>query len=172
LVVVSSCGGESPDSTPSPLPGGPGGGTGGGTTNVKVLTATITPVATTPGEQVPPPSQFTASIAGGGYGSGVLSFNGVNNNTSLTVAINIPGPGTYSLALGNPNNGIGTWIDSTGIYRSQTNNGGGTIRVTTATLGRITGTFDMVGHDFPAGVGSPQVRRVNITNGVFDITLP
>jgi len=71
--------------------------------------------------------------------------------------------------VGGGNAILASWVDSTGVYNTQTaSSGGGTITFTTATTSRITGTFSFVANDIPDG--NPAQKRVSVTNGVFDIT--
>ena len=128
----------------------------------KKLTATITPVATSQGQQVAGPTLFTAlNVTGALLANGTVGIAGTANGPSLNINLtNITGAGTYPITSA-------SWSDSTGVY-VVFNGGSGTITFTTATTARITGTFSFVANDIPSG--NPAQKRVNVTNGVFDIT--
>jgi len=156
FVSLPACGGKS-----STQPSG---------STTKKLSATITPVATSQGQQVAAPTAFVAAnVTGALLASGVLGIAGTNGGISLNInLVNVPtGPGTYQLA-GGPNGGLAGWSDATGVFNTQTGVGSGTLILTTATTARITGTFEFVANDLPAG--NPSQKRVAVTNGVFDIT--
>ena len=129
-----------------------------GNTSVKVLTATING------------TPFTAATLNGAYLGGSLSINGFNTLRSLTIsAINLTGPGTYSLSIGNQRERmvqsatapISSRRDSVAPARS---------RWTTATLFRLTGTFSFTAYTSAGGgLGNPVVT---VINGVFDISVP
>jgi hypothetical protein len=126
---------------------------------VKTLTATITPVPTSQGQQVGAPTAFTATnVTGALLTNATVGIAGTNSGVSL----NITAAGTYPITSA-------SWSDSTGVF-VVFNGGSGTITFTTATTSRITGTFSFVANDIPSG--NPAQKRVNVTNGVFDITNP
>jgi hypothetical protein len=84
-------------------------------------------------------------------------------------AINLTGPGTYSLNVGNPNSGLAMVGDGTGQFSSGFG-GTGTLVVTTAVLGHVKGTFTFTAYTSAGtGAGKPVVT---VTNGVFDLTNP
>ena len=131
---------------------------------VKVLTATINPVPTSQGQPVAAATFFTATNVNGALlAGGTVGIAGTNNGVSLNINLSgIPGPGTYPITSA-------SWSDSTGVY-VLFNGGSGTITFSTATSARLTGTFSFVANDLPNG--NPSQKRVNVTNGVFDITNP
>ncbi len=142
------CGGSSTD------PGG-----NGGTGSAKVLTATINGQA------------FTGVTVNAAYLNGSLTINGVNASRSISInAINVTGPGTIALGIGNPWSALAGVVDGNlGIFSSGYG-GTGTVTLTTATLGRVTGTFTFTGYTSAGtGAGKPVVT---VLNGVFDITNP
>jgi hypothetical protein len=84
------------------------------------------------------------------------------------VSNNITGPGTYPLNMGNANSALAQIIDgSVGTYSTGYLGGAGTITLTAATLGRITGTFAFTAYTV-AGTGAGQ-PVVTVQNGSFDI---
>jgi len=159
ITALPACGGKSSTTQPS------------GSTGVKKLTATITPTPTSQGQVVAGPTSFTAvNVTGALLSTGVLGIAGTSGGTSLNINLSgIFGPGTYQLA-GGPNGGLAGWVDSTGVFNTQTGTASGTIVLTTATTARITGTFSYVANDIPDG--NPAQKRVVVSNGVFDITVP
>ena len=149
-LTAIACGGASTD------PGGGGTTTGG---SAKVLTATINGVA------------FSATIVSGGYLNGLLTINGVNGLKTITInAGNVSGPSTISLNMGNAWSATGDVIDGNSGHFSSGIGGTGSLTLTTATLGRITGTFTFTGYT-SAGTGASK-PVVTVLNGVFDITNP
>jgi hypothetical protein len=148
--VSVGCGGDKP-TQPTPI-------------GVKTLTATITPVPTSPGQQVGPATAFVATNVNGALlANGTVGIAGTRNGPSLNINLtNITGAGTYPITSA-------SWSDSTGLF-GVFNGGSGTITFSTATTARIAGTFSFVANDIPSG--NPAQRRVNVTNGVFDITNP
>jgi hypothetical protein len=134
-------------------------GTGGPNTNAKVLTATING------------SPFTATTLVGAYLGGSLTINGFNSVRSLNIsAINLNGPGTYSLGLGNPNSALAQVADGTTGQFSTGYGGTGTLTLTIATLGHIKGQFTFTAYTSAGGgLGKPVVT---VLDGVFDITTP
>ena len=162
FVSLPACGGKSPTQSSGSSSG----------TNIKTLTATITPTPTSQGQQVAAPTAFVgANVTGALLATGVLGIAGTNGGTSLNInLVNIPlGPGTYNLA-GGANGGLAGWVGSNGVFNTQTGTSSGSIILTTATLARITGTFSFVANDIPDG--NPAQKRVVVSNGAFDITVP
>ena len=135
-------------------------GTGNTNTSTKVLTATINGTA------------FTATTVSGAYFNGTISINGSSNQRSLTIsAIGLNGPGTYSLTRGNPNSALAQVIGDAAAGTYSTGFGGaGSIKLTTAVLGHIKGTFTFTAYTVNGGgLGQPVVT---VQNGTFDITNP
>lgn len=155
-VSTGGCGGSNSTTLPSQTPTSQNG--------VKTLTATINPVPTSQGQQVAPPTSFTATnVTGGLLAGGTVGIAGTNNGVSLNINLtNIAVAGTYPITSA-------SWSDSTGVF-VLFNGGSGTITFSTATAARIAGTFSFVANDLPSG--NPAQKRVNVTNGVFDITNP
>jgi hypothetical protein len=131
---------------------------------VKTLTATIMPVPTSQGQQVAAPTAFAATNVNGALlANGTVGIAGTNNGPSLNINLtNITGAGTYPITSA-------SWSDSTGVF-VVFNGGNGTITFSTATTARIAGTFSFVANDIPGG--TPAQKRVNVINGVFNITNP
>lgn len=156
-LVLPACGGSSTKPSSS--------------TNIKKLTATITPTSTSQGQVVDPATSFAGNVVTGGLlANGTVGIAGVTSGLSLNINLtNIPGPGTYSLA-GGANGGTASWSGSNGLFATYVGSGSGSITFTMATTARITGTFAFVGNDIPDG--NPAQRRVVVSNGVFDITVP
>jgi Family of unknown function (DUF6252) len=150
-LASAGCGGSSSTTQPSQ-------------SGAKQLSASITPVATSQGQQVAAPSAFAATNVNGGLlATGAVGIAGTNNGVSLNINLtNIPGAGTYPITSA-------SWSDATGVF-VVANGGSGTITFSTATTARITGTFSFVANDIPSG--NPAQKRVNVTNGVFDIANP
>ena len=149
--VSGGCGGS--NSTTQPSQNG-----------VKTLTATITPVPTSQGQQVAAPTAFAATnVTGALLTNSTVGIAGTKNGPSLNINLtNINGAGTYPITSA-------SWSDSTGVF-VVFNGGSGTITFNTATTARIAGTFSFVANDIPSG--NPAQKRVNVTNGIFDITNP
>jgi hypothetical protein len=157
-LASGSCGGGGGSSTTQPTQ------TQGSQSGVKTLTAAINPVPTSQGQPVAAATLFTATnVTGALLASGVVGIAGTNSGISLNINLTgIPGPGTYPITSA-------SWSDGTGVY-VLLNGGTGTITFSTATTSRITGTFSFVANDLPSG--NPAQKRVNVTNGVFDISNP
>jgi hypothetical protein len=149
--LSGGCGGSSSTTQPSQ-------------TGVKTLTATITPVPTSLGQQVAAPTAFAAiNVTGALLANGTVGIAGTNNGASLNINLtNITGAGTYPITSAN-------WSDSTGVF-VVFNGGNGSITFSTATTAKIAGTFSFTANDIPSG--NPAQKRVSVTNGVFDITNP
>jgi hypothetical protein len=146
------------------LSAGCGGTTQPSQNGVKTLTATITPVPTSLGQQVAAPTAFTAiNVTGALLANGTVGIAGTKNGPSLNINLtNITGAGTYPITSA-------SWSDSTGVF-VVFNGGSGSITFSTATTARIAGTFSFTANDIPNG--NPAQKRVSVTNGVFDITNP
>jgi hypothetical protein len=149
--VSSGCGGSNSTTQPSQ-------------SGLKMLSATITPVPTSQGQQVAAPTAFAATnVTGALLANGTVGIAGTNNGLSLNINLTaITGAGTYPITSA-------SWSDATGVF-VVFNGGSGTITFSTATTARIAGTFSFVANDIPSG--NPAQKRVNVANGVFDITNP
>jgi len=131
----------------------------GSNTSAKVLTASVNGTA------------FAATTVSGGFLNGSLTIAGVNGLRSLNIAaINLSGPGTYSLNMGNPNSALAMFGDGNTGQFSTGYGGTGSLTLTTATLGHIKGTFTFTAYTSAGGgLGKPVVT---VLDGVFDITIP
>ncbi|MGB7219674.1 MAG: DUF6252 family protein [Vicinamibacterales bacterium] len=129
--------------------------------SVKVLTANVNNINTV----------FTATVVSGTFFNGNLIISGNDGSRTLLInAGNVAGTGT--ITLGNPNqwNALAQVIDGTGTFSTGFLGGSGSVTLTTATLSRITGTFNFIAYTTQGtGQGAP-VRT--IFNGVFDISNP
>jgi len=109
-------------------------------------------------------SQFpTAS-----YHGSILAVAGLDNGltASVTLALTVAAPGTFSVSSGNNVFGNGGYSTPVGGWATALPGGTGTVTVTTLTSNHVAGTFafDAV----PATTGA--TGTVHITNGKFDIT--
>jgi hypothetical protein len=128
------------------------------TNGAKVLTATINGTS------------FTATTVTSAYLGGNFTIVGNDGTRSLQIAaINLTGPGTYSLNFPNPYSALGMIVDGTGQF-STAGGGTGSFVLTTAVLGHVKGTFTFTAYTSAGtGLGKPVVT---VTNGVFDLTNP
>lgn len=129
--------------------------------SVKVLTANVNNINTV----------FTATVVSGTFFNGNLVIAGNDGSRTLLInAINVAGAGTVTLNNPNQWSAIAQVIDGTGAFSTGLLGGSGSVIVTTATLSRITGTFNFIAYTSQGtGQGAP-VRT--IFNGVFDISNP
>jgi hypothetical protein len=109
---------------------------------------------------------FAPTLLTSAYLNGAVSVNAADNARSLLIqALNVSGPGTYSLAPGNPNSALGQWIDASGSYSTGYVGGSGSLTLTVVQLGRVAGSFIFT------------VKNVNAAStialtGTFDIKFP
>jgi hypothetical protein len=125
----------------------------------KVLTATINGTA------------FAATSVTAAFLNGNLAIAGVSGGRSIQLnAVNVSGPGTISLNLGNQWSALGQHIDGSVGQFSTGYGGTGSLTLTTATLSRVTGTFTFTAYTSAGGgLGKPVIT---VLNGLFDITSP
>jgi hypothetical protein len=129
------------------------------TTGSKVITATING------------APFVATTISAGYIGGTVSINGTNSTHTLSIAaINLTGPGTYALNVGNPNSALAQVQDPATNQFSTGFGGTGTLTLTIATIQHVKGTFTFTAYTVAGGgLGKPVVT---VQNGVVDVTSP
>jgi Family of unknown function (DUF6252) len=109
---------------------------------------------------------FAPTLLTSAYLNGAVAVNAADNARSLLIqAVNISGPGTYSLAPGNPNSALGQWIDATGSYSTGYVGGTGSVTLTVVQLGRVAGSFTFT-------VKNVNAATTVALNGTFDIKFP
>ncbi len=134
----------------------PGNGGSTGTGSTRTMTATANGVA------------FSPTLLTSAYLGNQVSVNAADATHNLAInAINVTATGTISVAAGNANSAIVTWLDGTGNFTSGISGGTGTVTFTTLKLGRVAGSFNLTvrNQNIPT---NPPITLV----GTFDIPFP
>lgn len=147
LLPLLACGGSK-----STAPADTSNTTGNGS-STRTMTATANGVAFSP----------TTMISA--YLNGQVTVNAIDATRSFAInALGVNTTGTISVAPGNANSAIVTWVDATGNYTSA-GTGSGTVTFTTLRLGRVAGSFN-------ATVKTAGSVSAVVLVGTFDIPFP
>ena len=110
---------------------------------------------------------FSPTLLTSAYLQNTVAVNANDATRSLVIsAVNVTAAGTYSVAAGNPNSALVTWLDGVGNFSSAAG-GSGTVTFTVLQLGRVAGSFNVVVKD-RATTGGTSITLI----GTFDIRFP